>query len=126
LPQVIYTWYTDGSSRKAIVSDTEVVEAQALPAHATNQQAEPVSFNWHRYNPSTSTQDPNMLSISSCPTQLSGRELWLLTKGGSVTNANHIMAMRKASHLPTAIGIFPLQTPPKGLLYCLQGKQLSQ
>ena len=48
LPQAIYTWYTDGSSflhegaRRAgyaIVSDTEVVEAQALPAHTTNQQA---------------------------------------------------------------------------------------
>jgi hypothetical protein len=31
---------------------------------------------------------------------------WLLTtKGGSATNANHIMAMLKSSHLPTAIGI---------------------
>ena len=48
MPQAIYTWYTDGSSflhegaRRAgyaIVSDTEVVEAQALPAHTTNQQA---------------------------------------------------------------------------------------
>ena len=48
LPQAIYTWYTDGSSflhegaRRAgytIVSDTEVVEAQALPAHTINQQA---------------------------------------------------------------------------------------
>jgi hypothetical protein len=29
----------------------------------------------------------------------------LSTKGGSVTNANHIMAMLKASHLPIAIGI---------------------
>ena len=28
-----------------------------------------------------------------------------MTKGGSVTNANQIMAMLKASHLPTAIGI---------------------
>jgi len=48
LPQTIYTWYTDGSSflhegairaSCSIVSDTE---AQALPAHTTNQQAEVV------------------------------------------------------------------------------------
>ena len=53
LPQAIYTWYTDGSSflhegaRRAgyaIVSDTEVVEAQALPAHTTNQQAELIAL----------------------------------------------------------------------------------
>lgn len=53
LPQAIYTWYTDGSSfvyegtRKAgyaIVSDTEVVEAQALPVHTTNQQAELIAL----------------------------------------------------------------------------------
>ena len=29
----------------------------------------------------------------------------ITTKGGSVTNANHIMAMLKASHLLTAIGV---------------------
>ena len=58
MPQAIYTWYTDGSSflhegasraGYTIVSDTEVVEAQALPAHTTNQQAEltalPVPFH---------------------------------------------------------------------------------
>ena len=51
--QAINTWYTDGSSflhegaRRAgyaIVSDTEVVEAQALPVHTTNQQAELIDF----------------------------------------------------------------------------------
>ena len=53
MPQAIYTWYTDGSSflhegarraSYAIVSDTEVVEAQALPAHTTNQQAELIAL----------------------------------------------------------------------------------
>ena len=53
MPQAIYTWYTDGSTfldegtRRAdygIVSDTEVVEAQALPAHTTNQQAELIAL----------------------------------------------------------------------------------
>ena len=91
LPQAIYTWYTDaisflheGARRAgyAIVSDTEVVEAQALPAHTTNQQAElialPVPFNRHRENPSTSTQIPNMLFISSCPTLLFGRSVGYL------------------------------------------------
>ena len=53
MPQAIYTWYTDGSfflyegARRpgyAIVSNTEVVEAQALPAHTTNQQAELIAL----------------------------------------------------------------------------------
>ena len=53
MPQVIYTWYTDGNSflyeraRRAgyaIVSETEVVEAQALLAHTTNQQAELIAL----------------------------------------------------------------------------------
>ena len=53
MPQATYTWYTDGSyhlyegARRAgyaIVSDTKVVEAQALPVHTTNQQAELIAF----------------------------------------------------------------------------------
>jgi hypothetical protein len=53
LPEAIYTWYTHGSSflhegsRRAgyaIVSDIKVVEAQALPAHTTNQQAELIAL----------------------------------------------------------------------------------
>ena len=53
MPQAIYTWYTDSSSflhegaRRAgyaIVSDTEMVEAQALPAHTTNQQDELIAL----------------------------------------------------------------------------------
>ena len=55
MPQAIYTWYTDGSSflhegaRRAgyaihSVRDTEVVEAQAFPAHTTNQQAELIAL----------------------------------------------------------------------------------
>ena len=53
MPQTTYTWYTDGSSflhggarraSYAIESDTEVVEAQALPAHTTNQQPELIAL----------------------------------------------------------------------------------
>jgi hypothetical protein len=54
LPQVIYTWYTDSSSflhegarraGNAIVSDTKEIEAQALPAHTTNQKADFIALN---------------------------------------------------------------------------------
>ena len=53
LPQAIYTWYTDGSSflhegaRRAgyaIVPDTKVVEARALLASTTNQQAKVIAL----------------------------------------------------------------------------------
>ena len=53
MPEAIYTWYTHGSSflhegaRRAgyaVVSDTEVVETQAPPAHITNQQAELIAL----------------------------------------------------------------------------------
>ena len=53
LPQVIYTCYTDGSpflyegARKAgcaILSDTKVVEAQALPTLPSNQQSDLIAL----------------------------------------------------------------------------------
>ena len=53
LPQATYTWYTDGTSflcdgthraGYAIVSDTEIVEARALPAHTSNQQTELIAL----------------------------------------------------------------------------------
>ena len=53
LSQATYTWYTDGSSflcegtyrsGYAIVSDTRVLEAKALPARTTNQQAELIAL----------------------------------------------------------------------------------
>ena len=119
MPQAIHTWYTDGSSflhegaRRAgyaIVSDTEVVEAQALPAHTTNQQAGLVALT-HAFQ----LAQGNSLKIFTDSKYafhilLSYAAIWkecglLTTKGGSVTNANQIMAMLKASHLPTATGI---------------------
>ena len=119
LPQAIYTWYTDGSSflhegaRRAgyaIVSDTEVVEAQALPAHTTNQQAELIALT--RAFQLAQGKSLNIYTDSKYAFHilLSHTAIWkelglLTTKGGSVTNANQIMAMLKASHLPTAIGI---------------------
>jgi ribonuclease HI len=119
LPQAIYTWYRDGSSflhegvRRAgyaIVSDTEVVEAQALPAHTTNQQAGLVALT-HAFQ----LAQGNSLKIFTDSKYafhilLSYAAIWkecglLTTKGRLITNANQIMAMLKASHLPTAIGI---------------------
>jgi len=115
LPQTIYTWYTDGSSflhegairaSCSIVSDTE---AQALPAHTTNQQAEVVVLT-HAFqlaqgqslNIYTDSKHAFHIILTHAPN-------WkehgvLMTKGGSVTNANQIMAMLKASQLHTAIG----------------------
>lgn len=115
MPQTIYTWYTDGSSflhegairaSCPIVSDTE---AQALPAHTTNQQAEVVVLT-HAFQLAQG-QTLNIYTDSKHAFHiiLTHATNWkehgvLMTKGGSVTNANQIMAMLKASHLHTAIG----------------------
>jgi hypothetical protein len=65
-----------------------------------------VPFNWHR------EKSLNTYTDSKCAFHifLSHTAIWkecglLTTKGGSVTNANQIMAMLKTSHLPTAIGV---------------------
>jgi ribonuclease HI len=85
------------------------VEVQALPAHTTNQQDELIAltcafhlaqgqslniytdskYAFHIFLPHTATWKEHVL---------------FMTKGGSIINANKIMAMLKASHLPTAIG----------------------
>jgi ribonuclease HI len=104
LLQAIYTWYTDGSSflhegaRRAgyaIVSDTEVVEAQALPVHTTNQQAELIDFT--RAFQLAQRQSLNIYTDSKYAFNilLSHTAIWkehglLATKGGSVTNANQL------------------------------------
>ena len=92
------------------MSDTEVVEAQALPAHTTNQQAELIALT--RAFQLAQGKSLNIYTDSKYAFHilLSHTAIWkecglLTTKGGSVTNANQIMAMLKASHLPTAIGI---------------------
>ena len=119
MSQAIYTWYTDGSSflhkgaRRAgyaIMSDTEVVEAQALPAHTTHQQAELIALT--RAFQLVQGRSLNIYTDSKYAFHilLSHTTIWkerglLTTKGGSVTNANQIMTMLKASHLPTSIGI---------------------
>ncbi|XP_007653304.3 uncharacterized protein LOC103162167, partial [Cricetulus griseus] len=119
LPQATYTWYTDGSSflhegtRKAgygIVSDTRVVEARALPAHTTNQQAELIALTrafqlaqGHSLNVYTDSKYAFHILLSHAA-------IWkerglLTTRGGSITNSDYIMAMLRASHVPKAIGI---------------------
>jgi ribonuclease HI len=138
MPQVIYNWYTNGSSflhegaRRAgyaihSVRDTEVVEAQALPAHTTNQQAELIAFQLAQGKSLNIYRDPKY----AFHTLLSHVALWkecglLTTKGGSVTNASQIMAMLKASHLPTAIGIVHCRSHQTDDSICLQGKQPSR
>ena len=119
MPQAIYTWYTDGSSflyegtRKAgyaIVSDTEVVEAQALPVHTTNQQAELIALTCafqlaQGQSLNVYADSKYTFHIFLCHTAIWKEHGLFTTTGGSVTNANHILALLKASHLPTAIGI---------------------
>ena len=119
MPQATHTWFTDGSSflhegsRRAgyaIVSDIEVVEGQALPAHTTNQQAELIALT-----PTFQLEQGQSLNIYTDSKYAfhilrSHAAIWkecglLTTKGGSVTNASQIMAMLEASYLPTAIGI---------------------
>lgn len=100
-------------TRKAgygIDSDTRVVEAQVLPAHTTNQQAELVALTrafqlaqGHSLNVYTDSKYAFHIFLSHAAIW---KERWLLTtKGGSITNSGHIVAMLKASHLPKAIGI---------------------
>jgi ribonuclease HI len=120
LSQVIYNWYTDRSlfyikgqeklAGYAIVSDTKVVEAQAFPTHITNQQAELIALT--RAFQLAQGQSLNIFTDSKYAFHilLSHATIWkeltlLTTKGGSVTNANHIIAMLKASYPPTAVGI---------------------
>ena len=87
-----------------------MVEAQDLPAHTTNQQAALVAFT--RAFRRAQGQSLNIYTDSKYAfhTLLSHAAIWKehglqTTTGGSVTNANHIMAMLKAFHLPTATGI---------------------
>ncbi|XP_057631307.1 uncharacterized protein LOC130877762 [Chionomys nivalis] len=119
LSQATHTWYTDGSSflcdgtRKAgyaIVSDTEIVEAKALPAHTTNQQAELIALT--RAFQLAEGQSLNVYTDSKYAFHilLSHAAIWkerglLTTKGGSITNSEYIIDLLKASHLPKAIGI---------------------
>ena len=86
------------------------MEAEVLPAHTTNQQAELIALT--RAFQLAQGQSLNIYTDSKYAFHilLSHDTIWkelslLTTKGGSVTNANQIMAMLKASHLPTAIGI---------------------
>jgi ribonuclease HI len=119
LPQGIYTWYIDASSflhkgaRRAgyaIMSDTEVVEAQTLPAHATNQQAELIDLT-HAFQMAQGkslhiyTDSKYAFHILLSHTTIWNERGILTTKGGSVTNVNLIIFVLKDSHLPTAIGI---------------------
>ena len=92
------------------MSDTGVVEAQALPPHTTNQQAQLIALPLAFYQSQGQSLNFYRDSNYAFHILLSHAALWkgyrlLMTKGGSVTNANQIMAMLKASHLPTAIGI---------------------
>ena len=119
MPQDIFTWYTDGSSflhevarraAYAIVSETKVVEAQSLPAHNTNQQAEIIALIRVFQLAQGKSFNINTDSKYAFHILLSHNAIWkesgiLTTKGGSVTNARQIMAMLEASHIPTATGI---------------------
>ena len=92
------------------MSDIEVVEAQALPTHTINQQAEPIALTCAFHLAQGQSLNIYTDSKYAFHILLSHTAIWkecglLTTKGGSVTNANQIMAMLKASHLPTAIGI---------------------
>lgn len=92
------------------MSDTEVFEAQAFLAHTTNQQAELRTLT--RAFQLAQVQSLNIYTDSKYTFHilLSRATIWkecglLRTEGGSVTNANKIMAIIKASHLPTTIDI---------------------
>jgi ribonuclease HI len=94
----------------AIVSETKVVEARALSAYNTNQQAELIALIRAFKLEQGKSFNINTDSKYAFHILLSHAAIWkehglLTTKVGSVTNANQIMAMLKASHLPTAIGI---------------------
>ena len=127
MPQDIFTWYTDGSSflhevarraAYAIVSETKMVEARALPAYNTNQQAELIALIRAFKLAQGKSFNINTDSKYAFHILLSHAAIWkehglLTTKVGSVTNANQIMAMLKASHLPTAIGIVHCTSHPR-------------
>ena len=92
------------------MSDTEVVEAQALPAHTTNQKAELIAPT--RAFQLAQGQSLNVYTDSKYAFHilLAHAAIWkerglFTTKGGSITNSGQIMAMLKASHLPKVVGI---------------------
>ena len=92
----------------AIVSDTEVVEAQVLPVHTTHQQAKLIALTCAfqlTQEKSLNIYTDSKYHILLSHTAISKEHRLLMTEGGSVTNANQVVAMLKASHLPTAIGI---------------------
>jgi hypothetical protein len=63
-------------------------------------------FYLHRNNLLPPIRIPNIFSIFSCPTPLSGRRVsYLQLKKDQVTNTSKIMAMLKAFHLPQSLGL---------------------
>ena len=91
------------------------MEAQALPIHTTNKQAELIALsNGTRTIPQHLTDSKYAFHILLFHNAIWKYHRLLTTKGGSVTNANHIMAMLKASHLPTAIAIFHCKSQQMG------------
>ena len=94
-----------------------MVEAQAFPAHTTNQQAELIAFT--SAFPLPQGQSLNIYTDSKYAFHilLSHAAIWkehrlFTTKGGSITNASQIMAMLEASCLPTATGIIHCRSHP--------------
>lgn len=117
MTQDSYTWYKDGSSflhkgnhRKgyAIVSGTELVEAQIFTAHICNQQIELTALmsvlqltQGQYLNVYTDTKYVFHILLSCTAI---GKKYRLLTaKEGYITNSGQMMVMIKASHLPKAI-----------------------
>jgi hypothetical protein len=97
------------------VSDTGVVEAQALPPHTTNQQAQLIALPLAFYQSQGQSLNFYRDSNYAFHILLSHAALWkgyrlLMTKGGSVSNANQIMTMIKASHLPQLLKLFTADT----------------
>lgn len=92
------------------MSDSEVVEAWTLPAHTTNQQAKLIDLTLAFQLAQGQSLNIYTDSKYAFHILLSHTAIWkelrlLITKGGSITNSDQIMAMIKASHLPRAIGI---------------------
>lgn len=112
MSQAIYACSTDGSSfihegaQRAgygIVSDTEVVKAWAFPVHNTNQQAELTALTFQLGQ----EQSLNIyidftyaFHILLYHVAIWSEHEILTTKGGSITNADQIMALLKASISP--------------------------
>ena len=119
LPQAHYTWFTDGSSfihnhtriaGYAVVSLTEVTEAQTLPSNTTNQQAELIAITRAFTPASNSSLTIYTDSKYAFHILLFHAAIWkgrglLTTKGTSITNHPHITTLLKASQLPKAIGL---------------------